>query len=575
MTGAGVLRETAAQEVAGPGVRLLSSVDCGRAVHEGSVAACDAIPRETTSAVEVRAVQRAWASDGIALRLKAIGRARGLMAERAEEFADAMAPELNRSRADTLASEWLPLLAACRYLEREAVKVLRTRRPGRRGLPLWLAGVRAEVERVPFGTVLVIGPANYPLLLPGVQALQALAAGNAVIWKPGRGGERVARLFAAMMREAGLPAGLLRVTDESVAAAAAALSSGEVSKVFFTGSAAAGKAVLRSAAETATPCVVELSGSDAVIVLPGAELGHVAKAVGFGLRLNGSATCMAPRRLLVVGADAARRAELQALLERELAAMEPVRVAAAVLEEVRSLLAEARADGATVLGGKMDAERGAEFGTMRAAVVLGGRAEMRIARVDVFAPVITVIEVADERGVLRAQERCPLALTAAIFYRETGGHGEANYEQRAALRLARELAVGTVLLNDAIVPTADPRMPFGGRRGSGFGTTRGAEGLLEMTAARVISVRSVRSSTRHYEATGLTHLPLFAGLGAGLYGGRLAARWLGWRRMIAAGWVLGRMVKNPREGRVEISPFARKEKQERQGRNADPPLREG
>ena len=78
----------------------------------------------------------------------------------------------------------LPLAEACRFLEREAEAILAPRRPGRRALPLWLSRVRREIRREPLGVVLIIGPGNYPLLLPGVQLIQALAAGNAVLLKP-------------------------------------------------------------------------------------------------------------------------------------------------------------------------------------------------------------------------------------------------------------------------------------------------------------------------------------------------------------------------------------------------------
>ena len=173
------------------------------------------------------------------------------------------------------------------------------------------------------GRVLVIGPSNYPLYLPGVQVLQAIAAGNAVTWKPGRGGRGVAKLFASTMTDAGMPRELLRLTEETNEAGIAAVAAG-ADKVFFTGSSAAGRAVMRALAETATPCVMELSDSSAVIVLPKADLGRVVAAVGFGMRLNGSATCMSPRRLLVMGSTTARREELVRQLQVEFAAIPAV-----------------------------------------------------------------------------------------------------------------------------------------------------------------------------------------------------------------------------------------------------------
>ena len=111
-----------------------------------------------------------------------------LIAEHAGQLAEASASARLRPTLESLTAEVLPLAEACRFLEREAGKLLAPLRLGKRGLPLWLAGVRSEIQREPFGVVLIIGPGNYPLLLPGVQLIQALVAGNAVLLKPGVGG---------------------------------------------------------------------------------------------------------------------------------------------------------------------------------------------------------------------------------------------------------------------------------------------------------------------------------------------------------------------------------------------------
>ncbi len=364
---------------------------------------------------------------------------------------------------------------------------------------------------MPFGTVLVIGPANYPLFLPGVQTLQALAAGNAVIWKPGIGGRAVAQVFATALVRAGLPEGLLRVTDESTEAVSAAVEAG-VDKIVFTGSGAAGRAVLQLAAERAIPVVAELSGCDAVFVLPSAEMRLVLDALCFGMRLNGSATCMAPRRLLLVGEGHAPF--LQSLRER-FAAMDGVKLPPRTKQQVRALFADAETNGATI-DGDADAE------TMKPVLVLNGNPEMKIAQADVFAPVLTVLQVAKVDEAIAADQLCPFGLTAAVF-------GEVQ-EARA---LGTRLKVGTVLINDLIVPTADPRMSFGGRRGSGFGATRGAEGLLEMTAAKSVVVRRSRSK-RQYEPTGKKQEALFAGVTQMSYGATMRQRMAGLRSMLAA-----------------------------------------
>ena len=124
-------------------------------------------------------------------------------------------------------------------------------------------------------------------------------------------------------------------------------------------------------------------------------------------------------------------------------------------------------------------------GGLRYAVIIGATPEMRIAQSDIFAPVLCIFDVPDTDAAIAAHAPCPYALTAAIFGPEP--------EARA---LASRLPVGTVLINDLIVATADPRVSFGGRKSSGFGVTRGREGLLEMTALKTIVAQRSRDLRR-------------------------------------------------------------------------------
>ena len=265
-------------------------------------------PAETTLA-SVRAAQRGWAQTPVRTRLRLLRCFRAELATGARELAATVAKSfpgsLRRTDADTLVAEVLPLAEACRFLEKEAEFVLRTRREDSSNRPFWLRGVDVEVERAPLGVVLLIGPGNYPLFLPGVQALQALAAGNAVLWKPAPAGVACAHALRVMLIASGLAPELLTILDPAPAQAAAAIEAG-VDKVFLTGSAATGEIVMHALAGSATPSVMELSGCDAVFVLEGADPKRVVDALLFGLRLNGSATCMAPRRVIVAQSIAAR-----------------------------------------------------------------------------------------------------------------------------------------------------------------------------------------------------------------------------------------------------------------------------
>ncbi|HKI68776.1 MAG TPA: aldehyde dehydrogenase family protein, partial [Verrucomicrobiae bacterium] len=132
-----------------------------------------------------RSAQGRWSQVSLKRRLSLIRELRRLIAENASQLAEASARVRQRPIGESLTTEIVPLAEACRFLEREAGKILTPRRLGSRHRPVWLSGVTTEILREPIGVVLIIGPGNYPLLLPGVQLIQALAAGNAVLLKPG------------------------------------------------------------------------------------------------------------------------------------------------------------------------------------------------------------------------------------------------------------------------------------------------------------------------------------------------------------------------------------------------------
>jgi aldehyde dehydrogenase (NAD+) len=458
-----------------------------------------------------RQAQVAWGATPIAERLKVLRRFRQEFGRTSAQVVDAIPRELVRSRADSYGAEVLPVLAACRFLEKQAARILKPRKLGTTIFPFWMAGIGGIVEREPLGVVLVIAAANYPLFLAGVQTLQALAAGNAVVWKPGRNAQPLVETFREAFARAGLPEGVLRVTDDSVEAATRELLA-HPDKVVFTGSGDVGREVLRLTAQQAIPAVTELSGCDAVIVLPSADMDKVIEALAFGMRLNGSSTCMAPRRLFLVGSVPD---DFTTRLRERFAAMEGIDIAPRTREQLRAMMAEAEQQGATICGDVRST-------SLKPVLILNGRPEMRIAQADIFAPVITVLYARDSDDVVLQDRHCPFGLAASIFG-----------EEREALELGRRLTVGNVVVNDVMVPTVDPRVTFGGRRGSGFGTTRGVEGLLEMTATKTTLVRK-GSSTLQYQETTEVHEELFRSAIALSHGATLRERFAGLRGFVAA-----------------------------------------
>jgi acyl-CoA reductase-like NAD-dependent aldehyde dehydrogenase len=281
------------------------------------------------------------------------------------------------------------------------------------------------------------------------------------------------RLLSDFVRDAGLPEFLFQVLGEDPGEAAAAIDAG-VDHVVLTGSAPTGQAVLAKLAPQVTSATLELSGSDAVFVLPGADLTMVADALVFGLQFNGGASCIAPRRVFV---PQALIPDLERHLAARISSAPGIAISPAVRERIAPVLQRAREEGARFLPEYPSLQKG----MLRPTAVLHPDPASSLFREDLFAPLLALVAVRDMQEALQLDEECPFALGASIFGPET-----------AAREMAAQINAGSIVINDLIVPTADPRLSFGGRGLSGFGVTRGGEGLLELTNIKTVSLRRGR-----------------------------------------------------------------------------------
>jgi acyl-CoA reductase-like NAD-dependent aldehyde dehydrogenase len=397
-------------------------------------------------------------------RLRIVHTCRHRIADEAQALAEA-AHHIGRSASDSLASEVMPLLDALRYLEKRAASLLKPARR-RRHRPLWLFGKTLRVERAPHGVVLIVAPSNYKLMLGGIQAMQALVAGNGVLLKPGRDALPVMRRLKHLANEAGVPRGLFQCLPEAPEAAHRAIVDG-VDHVVFTGSNNAGRAVHQTAAAFATPVTMELSGCDAAFVVHDADPVYAGKALAYGLCFNGGDTCVSPRRVFVEAplADAL----IDALLD-SLSQLPPLE-----LEGDQADHMHRKVHDLTQRGGRL-VSRAPSGHVDQPMVVDCGRHAPAMLNAPTPLPILTVRRYTDPNRALREANACPYGLAASVF---------TSAPQRTA-SLVGGIEAGTIFINDLILPIADPRLPFEARGQSGFGVTRGPEGLLAMTRARAV-----------------------------------------------------------------------------------------
>lgn len=480
-------------------------------------------------AARCRIAQRDVAGLPIRDRLGPVRHLRHLLAEHADRLCLATTQDVGRSADEVLGTDVLPSADALRFLERRAIPVLRPRRVPGRYRPWWLVGERETIYHRPFGVVGVIGTWNYPILLNAVPIAQALVAGNGVLWKPSELAPTVGAVLHELFLAAGFPADLF-VRLPADREAGPQLLEADVDHVLFTGSADVGRKVAVRCAERLIPTTLELSGCDALFVLDDADPGLAARAAWFGTTLNLGQTCIAVRRVFV------HRSKYDALVNHLQPLTATVRTEPLVLmsqaTQAERLVADAVNRGARVLGADELPTAHDEPPRFRPTVLADATPDMAVCREASFAPVAAVIPFDDEAELVGWADQCPYGLGASVF----------TASPDRAVRLAERLRVGSVSVNDVLVGTAHPAVPFGGVRASGWGVTRGAEGLLAMTAPQVVTVR--RGTFRpHYAGANPAVTELLRGLLARDHAATGRGRRVGFRRMLRGLW---RYVRGPR-----------------------------
>jgi acyl-CoA reductase-like NAD-dependent aldehyde dehydrogenase len=435
-------------------------------------------PKEVAAAVEGAAgAQRLWRALRIADRARYMQRAAQAVIDEADELTQLVCREQGRPRAEAELMELVPAIESLQWLAEHGPKILSGQRiafsralhPVKRG--------RWSYE--PLGVVGVLGPAAEPFATPLGDVAVALMAGNGVVFKPSPyaclAGERIARVFA----RAGLPEGLLRVVHGH-ADTGAALVNARVAQVRFTGSADAGRAVGEACARGVKRAVLEMGGKDVALVCADADLERAARGVVWAAFANAGQCGGSIERAIAVREV---HDEFLAAVCRGAAALrvgDPANAETAIgpivsrarADRVRELVAEAVADGATVhCGGEGD-------GPYVAPVVLTGvRDDMRIAREDVPGPVLTVTEASSEQAAIAEANAIALGLGASVW----------TADRYKAQRIAAELRVGMVWVNDHLVTRAAPEVPWGGVRGAGIGRARGAIALRTCAEPKVVT----------------------------------------------------------------------------------------
>ncbi len=333
----------------------------------------------------------------------------------------------------------------------------------------------------PLGTIVIILPFNYPLVLLCWEAAAALAAGNAVIVKPHEQTSVTTLKFMELFK--GLPNGLLQVVTGGARVGQRLISSHNTHGVAYTGSVSVGQAVARTCAESFKPCLIEASGNDPFIVMPSAPMEQAVRGAAFAAYLNCGQVCTSAERFYVhqdIYDEFARRLADEAKKLRvgnglDLVDMGPM-ATRKQRDRFEGMMAKARQQGAKVAAGG-----GRPAGLNRGwfvepTVLTDVTPDMEILNDEPFGPVAPLCRVKDFDEAITLANRSRFGLGGNIY----------TLDSDEIFRSVREVQSGILWINAPLLD--NDALPFGGRKLSGTGRQLGPEGLSQFQNTKFVMI---------------------------------------------------------------------------------------
>lgn len=339
----------------------------------------------------------------------------------------------------------------------------------------------------PLGTIVIVLPFNYPLVLLCWEAAAALAAGNAVIIKPHEQTSLTTLKFIEVF--ATLPPGLVQVITGGARVGQRLIASPKTHGVAYTGSVAVGQAVARTCAETFKPCLIEASGNDPFLVMPSAPLDMAVRGAAFAAYLNCGQVCTSAERFYVheaihddfVDGLVAEARKLRVGNGLEAVDMGPL-ATLRQRDHFEGLISRARLQGAKFAtgGGRPAGHNRGWF--VEPTVLTGVTPDMDIVNEEPFGPVAPIVKVSSFDEAIRLANRSRYGLGANLY----------SKDMDEAFRAVREIESGILWINAPLLD--NDALPFGGRKLSGTGRQLGPEGLAQFQNTKFVMIDPTASN---------------------------------------------------------------------------------
>ncbi len=347
------------------------------------------------------------------------------------------------------------------------------------------ANVLGIVVNEPVGVVAMITPWNFPVLIVSQKLPFALAVGCTAVVKPSDLTCGTTIHLGSLLREAGLPDGVVNVITGDGTPGAALCRHPGVDMISFTGSTAVGRVIARDAGGDLKRVELELGGKNPQIICADADLERAADAVVYGALFNQGECCNAGSRLLVEeGVSQAVLARIAEQMEQVVVGdpLDPATQVGAIaseaqLRKIEALVEDGRAAGASTLvgGSRLQTEQGCFF---EPTVFSSVQPDMQIAREEIFGPVLSVLTFKSLDEAIRLANSTLYGLSAGIWTQDLD----------KALRAAKDIRAGTIWVNSWL--DGFPELPFGGFGASGVGRELGRQAVAAFTETKTIQIHS-------------------------------------------------------------------------------------